>query len=333
MPVSAVEARLQKRPCEDGAPIDAMDVMGPMDREGAMSAALHATTESCKGCGVCVEVCPNRCLKLSEKRAVTDEVRGRRCIRCGHCVLACPNGSLSIEGLGNEDLLSVPPSGVGYAELSAFLLARRSMRRFKDEPVDRETLLKVLEAASVAPMGIPPHTTEILVLDQRAELDHLAAGLRAVYADLLKAWRNPVARQFVRLSAGAEKFHALRTHVVEIVEDANARFAATGEDRYTYRAPVAMLFHANRWDLAFRTNAVLAATYAMLAAQSLGLGSILLDLVGPAVNRSAELRQRWSIPKDNEVVITLMLGHSKTKFARALKRRLKGVRFAGEPNA
>ena len=294
-----------------------------------MSAPLHATTDACKGCGLCVEVCPNLCLKVAGKKAATDEARARRCIHCGHCVLVCPHGALSLDGLDPKDLVPLSPSGLGYEQLVSFLHARRSIRKFKDQPVDRAILEKVLEAASVAPMGIPPHSTEILVLDQRAELDHLAAGLREVYAGLLKAYRSPIGRQFVRLSAGAEKFHAIGTHVIEIVEDSNARFAATGEDRYTYRAPVALLFHAHRWDIAFRTNAVLSATYAMLAAQSLGLGTILLDIVAPAVNRSPAMRRRWAIPKDNEVVITLMLGHPKMKFARALKRRLKGVRFAG----
>ncbi|HEY3447619.1 MAG TPA: nitroreductase family protein [Myxococcales bacterium] len=295
-----------------------------------MSASLHATTEACKGCGLCVEVCPNKCLKLADGKARTDDPRARRCIHCGHCVLVCPNGALSLEGLASRDLVPLSPSGIGYEQLLSFLHARRSIRKFKDQPVERASIEKVLEAAAVAPMGIPPHTTEVLVLDRRDELDHLAAAVREGYEGLLKAYRNPIARQIVRISAGAEKFHAIRTHVLEIAEDANARFRATGEDRYTYRAPVAMLFHANRWEIAYWTNAVLAATYAMLAAQSLGLGAILLDIVAPIVDRSPALRRRWAIPKDNVPVLTLMLGHPKTRFARGLKRRLKGVRFAGE---
>jgi len=294
-----------------------------------MEALLHTASDSCTGCGTCVEVCPNDVLVVARGKASTDPARAQRCFHCGGCVLVCPNGALALEDVPANDLLPLEQPDFGYPQLLAFLRARRSVRLFKDRPVEREILEQVLEAASTAPMGFPPHTTEVLVVDQRPELDRLFEAVRKGYEEMLAAYRNPITRQIVRLSAGAEDFHAIQTHVAEIAADANERFRKSGEDRYTYRAPAVMLFHAGRRGISYWTNAVIVATYAMLAAQALGLGATLLDIVAPIINRSSGLKRRWSIPKDNEIVIALVLGYPKLRFARGIRRRLKSVRRAG----
>ena len=295
-----------------------------------MSASLHTVAEACNGCFACGQVCPNKVLRLVDGKVNTDPMRAARCLQCAACVMVCPKGALALEGLHESGLLTLGAHGFGYDQLLSFLRGRRSVRLFKEAPVPREVLEQVLEAASTAPMGFPPHSTAVLVVDQKAELDRLFEAVRGGYEGMLKAYRNPIARQVLRLSAGAEAFHSIRTHVAEIVADANARFRETGEDRYTYRAPAVMLFHANRRDVAYRTNAVIVATYAMLAAQALGLGTTLIDLVAPIVNRDAGLKRHWAIPDENEVVATLILGYPKLRYLRGIRRRLKDVRYAGQ---
>ncbi len=288
--------------------------------------ARHTTSDACRGCGACVDVCPNQVLAVIDGRAHTVAVHASRCIRCGGCAAVCPNGALLLDGFSPEDFPLLGEARAGYDALLALLGSRRSIRRFRDRPVERAVLEQVLAAAATAPMGFPPHTTEVLILDRRDELDHLSRVLRRDYAQLVKAYRNPLVRPVIRLSAGAEDFHALKTHVIAIAEDANARFNQSGEDRYTYEAPALLLFHAHRWQVSYRTNAVIVATHAMIAAQALGLGTTMLDIVAPIVNRSPELKQRWAIPKDNVAVIAMVLGYPKYKYARGVRRALKGIR-------
>jgi len=57
----------------------------------------------CDGCGVCVEVCMARAIRLSEGRASIDPAD---CKGCGRCVEACPRGAIVMEmegGAGIEE--------------------------------------------------------------------------------------------------------------------------------------------------------------------------------------------------------------------------------------
>ena len=42
----------------------------------------------CKGCGSCIEICPQSAISLFEKKA---KVNHKKCILCGYCASACPN--------------------------------------------------------------------------------------------------------------------------------------------------------------------------------------------------------------------------------------------------
>jgi nitroreductase len=266
-------------------------------------------------------------VEVSEKRARTDAARAHRCIRCGACVAVCPNGALQLEGMGAELFPRLAPPAVGYDALLSFLDGRRSQRVFKDAPVARELVEKVLEAAARAPMGFPPHTTGVLVLESPEKREVLFQAVRLGYEELVGAVRNPLIRPMVRIGAGAQDYHAIVTHILEIAEDATERFERRGDDRYTYRAPVVLIFHANRWDVAYRGNAYIVATYALLAAHALGLGATMLDIVAPVVNRNARLKKRWGWDKDEEAVVTVILGHPKYKYPRAVRRQLKSVKY------
>lgn len=58
--------------------------------------------ERCKGCELCVSVCPVKILKLSEininlqgyhPACMTD---ADKCIGCANCALICPDGAISV---------------------------------------------------------------------------------------------------------------------------------------------------------------------------------------------------------------------------------------------
>ena len=66
-------------------------------------AVLTIDKERCKGCGLCVRVCPKNLLKISETvinrsgyhpAEITDE---SACVACTSCALTCPDICIEIE--------------------------------------------------------------------------------------------------------------------------------------------------------------------------------------------------------------------------------------------
>jgi nitroreductase len=97
------------------------------------------------------------------------------------------------------------------------------------------------------------------------------------------------------------------------------------EDTILRRAPAMILLHANRGEENYRADITIAATCGLLAAHSLGLGGTFIDLVPPAVERSAELRSLFSIPHGDEVVSAIIIGYPKYRYQRAIRRELNQV--------
>lgn len=66
-------------------------------------AKLTFETELCKGCALCVDVCPRKILYLNREQmnqkghipvAIKDE---RMCIGCGFCATICPDCVITID--------------------------------------------------------------------------------------------------------------------------------------------------------------------------------------------------------------------------------------------
>lgn len=163
------------------------------------------------------------------------------------------------------------------------------------------------------------------VVDRREELDFLLQELVKDYASLLRTYSNPLGRVILRLVAGAETFHTLKQYILEIAEHANEAYHRDGTDRYTYHAPLLLLFHGNRQALSYEENAHLVCHHAMLAALSLGLGTTIIGMVPPIVDRSKTLRRRYGIPKENKVLTSLVVGYPKYRYKKSIRRNLAGI--------
>lgn len=293
-----------------------------------MKPPLHTIdTEACNGDGLCADVCPQNVLEIDDGKAATVGSRSGDCILCGQCVAVCPTEALQLPALPDEDFEELPQPPFGYEDFLTFLKRRRSVRIFKDRPVATETIEKILAAATTAPMGLPPHSTGVIVIQKQEELAFLREALVKDYDTVIKGLSNPMGRVFFRLFAGAENYAALKNYVVDMARHANQAYHRDGTDRYLYNAPVLMLFHGNRSALCYDENAHLVCHHAMLASLSLGLGATIIGLVPPIVDRSEALRRRYQIPKENRVLTSLIIGHPKYRYSKSIRRDLAGVRI------
>jgi ferredoxin len=284
--------------------------------------------QTCKQCGNCVDLCPNRILQKDDSGATRFRAdRLWMCFRCGHCMAICPTGAVQIPGLSySKDFYPQPRlDGHENEQFMHLIEGRRAGRSFQDRPVAHELLEKIVAAIQSAPPGFPPIKTELTVAEDPALIRQALPMMIALYEGLIKAMGNPIARQFVRKSAGREKFITLQKHLIPLLINRMPDLKSGKEDTILRRAPALILFHADRNCENYRTDIYIALTYGILAAHSLGLAASAMDLIPPAVEKSQDLRKLFKIPDGNEVVASMILGYPKHRFQRGIRRELKSV--------
>ena len=283
--------------------------------------------ETCKKCGLCAEVCPNQILEwapLKEPSFRADRIP--LCIQCGHCMAVCPTQSITAGRLSyDKDFFDLPMGGIGECDFFNFLSSRRSVRNFQDKAVSREVLQRILDAIALAPMGFPPHKVEVTVVQSRATLRKALPHLAKLYGDLRKYMKNPLVRFLMKKKMKPETFKTVQNHILPAMEKGLPEMKEKGTDIFTRGAPALLLFHAHRDSESHTEDIQVALTYGLLAAHSLGLGATAIGLIPPAVERHRELRKLFQVPKDNEVLASMIVGYPKVPFKRGIQRKLAEV--------
>jgi nitroreductase len=249
------------------------------------------------------------------------------CIRCGHCMAICESSSIIIDGISPTDnFRELPQVSMDQDTLMNFLLTRRSVRVFKNKPVPREIIDKILEVISTAPFGVSPDNVVITVITDKTLIEKAASEMSKVYIQLEKAMKIPFLGWVIRKSMPKEARNTVMNFIVPHLSKDLYKLK-DGVDDIARNAPSLILFHAPKGAEEHTVDAHIYLTYALLAAHSLGLGAAAIGLIGPAVNQSKQLRKLFSIPSGNEVVESMILGYPKFHFKRVILRPRKNVKF------
>lgn len=248
------------------------------------------------------------------------------CIKCGQCMAVCPSQAIVLDDLVYErDFFALPKRSAEDMTFLEMIKTRRAVRVFKNQPVPKELLEKVVEAITFAPPGFTPLKTELTVVQDTAVIRRALPEMIKVYDSLVKAMNNPIARFLIRHRVGVETFKSLKGHVVPLMESRLPELKQGTEDTITRYAPAMIIFHAHRDAENYEEDIYIALTYGFLAAHALGLGGSAMSLIPPPIQRSHVLRKLFSIPDTNVVVGSIILGYPKYRYQWGIKRNLKSV--------
>ncbi len=279
----------------------------------------------CSACGACVEVCSGYPLFMENGHLGVDQTRGFGCIACGACVAVCPADAIRISGrdLSPEDVLNIPPiaSRADYSQLNSLMVARRSTRVFKSQEVDAEIIQKIVAAASTAPVGIPPTEVGVCVFQTRKAVEEL----RDCLINEMRTWRwmfSPLMLALLRPFIGKENTAMIRDFMALAIEMFTAS-RQDGKDWFLYHAPLAMYFYGTSYS--DPADPIIPATYAMLAGESLGLGTCMLGFPGYVFRYSRKARQKYHLPEKIQPGLMVIFGYPALRNRRSIKRTFREV--------
>jgi nitroreductase/NAD-dependent dihydropyrimidine dehydrogenase PreA subunit len=283
--------------------------------------AVAIDEAACNQCGLCARICAGEVLVIENGRIRIREDSPFGCIACGHCMMICPKGCIAVSdrGLSPEDLQPLPPpeSRATSDQLAALMQSRRSIRRFQNREVELDRLQRIVEMASSGPMGIPPWDVGCVIVRGRDKVQELAAAIIKGYEGFLKMfkpWLLAAMRPFV-----GRAMHEQFRHFVLPLAKTYVDGRREGRDLLFYDAPAVLIFHHSPY--AEATDASIACTYAMLAAESLGLGTTMIGGAPPIMQRNKKLCGQLGIPAGNKPSIALIVGYSAANFRRSVQRR------------
>lgn len=303
-------------------------------------AEIRFNSEKCTNCGLCVSVCKDYSLVMADGKVKISDNPLFGCIGCGHCMAICASGAIEIHGrtLSPEDLFDLPARGeaANFDQVSSLFERRRSIREFKDKEVDAVMVEKILEAAKTAPMGLPPSDVNVLVLDSKLKTRAFAED----FCDYLKemkwfvsAWFLTIMRPFWG-KANDEMFRGFIKPVFNVYIDQMKK----GNNLVNYDAPLAMYFYGSPYT--DPADPIIAATYAMIAAESLGLGTCMLGTVHPLIQNgkaARKFRERHGIKYQSREGLFVVFGYPAVKYRKGIRRTFASVQtmndFKTEPQS
>lgn len=280
--------------------------------------------ELCTSCGLCVKSCHDY-LTMKDNRVSVAEYSTFGCIQCGVCMMSCPHNAIDVtaDGLSKDMVFDLEKELPDYMAVNALLKKRRSIRKFKKQEVDKELLTKVIDSGTTSPISIPPYEIKVAVVSGYDKVNDLREDMYKGFEGMLKFF-NPLVLTLFRPIMGKVQHSILKDFVIPLFKDTLAA-KERGEDYLFYNAPAVMIFYGS--EFSDKEDAILAASFASIGAEALGLGTCIIGSVAPVLERNKKLRAKYGIKDSDKIFTAFIIGHPGVKYTKGIKRQFLEVNY------
>ncbi|MFW9881603.1 MAG: nitroreductase family protein [Candidatus Thorarchaeota archaeon] len=240
---------------------------------------------NCDLCEECIKECPMGNYSKSNGKIVFDT--SKRCILCGHCIAVCQTDAIIYEDMKDiafnfDDITET----LSFNAIYKLLRSKRSIRQYKNKKVPKEVIEKIINCIRYAPTAMNKRSLKCLVISDDQKINEFIDSI-------IKAIEEDEDRELYKKKR--EK----------------------GIDPFFHKAPHILILHSNnKWD---NTNATIAITYAMLGAETLGMGSCWIGGVQIFLNEKKQIMKNLFGIED-EIYGIMIFGYPKVKYFRAPPR-------------
>jgi nitroreductase/NAD-dependent dihydropyrimidine dehydrogenase PreA subunit len=257
----------------------------------------------CKQDGFCVRECPSAIIQLQDSDHYPEISRSNEanCIICGHCVAVCPHGALSHKVIPIKQSPAISKKlKINEDQAVQFLRSRRSIRLYRDKPVEKEKIRRLIEIARYAPTGGNSQAIEWWVVTDKSRIKNIAG--------LVMDWLRRVIQD--------PKVIAVNPYLPRIVAGWDA-----GRDSVLRNAPVLITASAPKEAMNGLVDLTIALTYLELMALPMGLGTCWAGLLQGALLNVPAIKTAVGIPADHPHHYPMMLGYPDVKYFRLPERK------------
>ncbi|MBQ4437491.1 nitroreductase family protein [bacterium] len=259
---------------------------------------IQVDLEKCCRCGACVKDCVVNVLQLPEEGvpfALPEREAG--CMHCGHCLAVCPTGALTCDGKSAADCepLGVIPKP---EEMIQLIRQRRSIRQWKEQPIDDEILEKLKSSLDWAPTGCNVHNLQFIIVDSPARMEWLKAR---IYSRLRNRLVNFICKLF------RPKFARFMDYIL------------SGDDVIFFGAPAMIVALVPKNAPCADFDPVIALTQFGLCAQTFGLGTCWCGFAQGILEKVPGMKKLLAVPAGYRVGAVMLFGWPDVKYHRCTK--------------
>lgn len=300
----------------------------------------------CTHCKACVQTCPTSCLQWDDikKEPYATGLSGIElaCIGCNNCEVVCPaacirmrgeykvlNGRYKTPADKSGDMSMPAPFGESdlnknfddiekdLTETEKIIYRRRSVRLFKNKPLDKELILRLIEAARFAPSAGNGQPCKFLVVTNKEinrTVDRKCARIlnmiNWLYAGRQR-WRKILITLLSAISAN--KWDQRPIAAMEKVR-------MTGGN-ITFDAPAVIHVLKDKRGISHPDiDAAIAAHNIILAAHSIGLGTCYIGFIASTAPYAPSVKKLLKIKYPYEIVTSICVGYPKFNYNRPVPR-------------
>lgn len=296
--------------------------------------------EKCTGCRMCERTCPTSCLQWEEekKRPCATGLKDLElaCIGCNNCETICPAGCIRVRGeyrvlegryktpedrFGEMTPLSplngsTPPGdfeqiAAELTETEKVIFKRRSIRVYKNKPVPRKLIHRIIEAARFAPSAGNGQPWKFIVVTDRDLSDRIDRKCTAVldkirwlYAGNGGWWRKPAVTLMSLLQVNKWDQRPI---------SAMTKVNRTGGN-ITFNAPVVIHLLKDARGISHPdVDVAMAGQNLVLAAHALGLGTCYIGFIAGTIKFAPDVKRWLGIEHPYELVTSICVGYPRVK--------------------
>lgn len=251
--------------------------------------------KKCTRCGLCLKRFSGFCIISFNGGPVIDYTL---CNQCQKCISICPAQVFLMNGNSPEKITS--PLTISPGEMKELLSRRRSIKQFKKETVPKDVLLDIAAVTAYAPNQ--NKNIEIRIVDEPALLELIGQRayryVKRLYT-LLFGFR-PLAAIFELFSRQLRAIHKKMAYGLYV----------RGHTMYENTAAVYILTGNAKVPVTETSAQYLLATM-IIYAQTLGIGTCLMDSLKLTLNSDGQLKRRLRIPHGTKVLGVLTVGYAR----------------------